>query len=58
MPPAGFALVMSRAIGIMQGMLMRGFTTVRMLVVPIRGVKLAVEEGLLPMPRLVISGKA
>lgn len=52
------SLVMSRAIGIMQGMLMRGFTTVRDVGGADFGVKLAAEEGLLPMPRLVISGKA
>lgn len=52
------SLVMSRAIGIMQAMLMRGFTTVRDVGGADHGVKLAAEEGLLPMPRLAISGKA
>jgi imidazolonepropionase-like amidohydrolase len=52
------SLVMARAIGIMNGMLMRGFTTVRDVGGADFGVKLAAEEGLLPMPRIVMSGKA
>lgn len=52
------SLVMSRAIRIMNDMLLRGFTTVRDVGGADHGVKLAAEEGLIPMPRLVISGKA
>ncbi|HUN12180.1 MAG TPA: amidohydrolase family protein, partial [Rhabdaerophilum sp.] len=52
------SLVMARGMEIMNGMLMRGFTTVRDVGGADFGVKLAAEEGLVPMPRLVISGKA
>jgi imidazolonepropionase-like amidohydrolase len=52
------SLVMSRSIRIMNEMLLRGFTTVRDVGGADHGVRLAAEEGLLPMPRLVISGKA
>jgi len=52
------SLVMARGIGIMNGMLMRGFTTVRDVGGADFGVKLAAEEGLVPMPRIVMSGKA
>ena len=43
---------------IMRGMLMRGFTTVRDVGGADVGLKLAVEEGAILGPRLVISGKA
>jgi imidazolonepropionase-like amidohydrolase len=52
------SLVALRAARIMQGMLMRGFTTVRDLGGADHGLVLAVEEGLIPGPRLVICGKA
>ena len=52
------SLVMSRAIRIMNGMLMRGFTTVRDVGGADYGVKLAADEGVIPMPRVVMSGKA
>lgn len=52
------SLVMARAIGIMNGMLMRGFTTVRDVGGADYGVKLAAEEGVMPMPRIVMSGNA
>lgn len=52
------SLVMARGMGIMNGMLMRGFTTVRDVGGADFGVKLAAEEGLVPMPRIVMSGKA
>ena len=43
---------------IMRAMLMRGFTTVRDLAGADRGLQMAVEEGLIDAPRLVICGKA
>lgn len=43
---------------IMHGMLMRGFTTVRDLAGADRGLQMAVEDGLIDAPRLVICGKA
>lgn len=52
------SLVMARSMGIMNAMLMRGFTTVRDVGGADYGVKLAAEEGLVPMPRIVMSGKA
>jgi imidazolonepropionase-like amidohydrolase len=52
------SLAMSRSIGIMNSMLMRGFTTVRDVGGADFGIKLAAEEGPLPMPRIVMSGKA
>ena len=52
------ALVAARAAGIMRGMLMRGFTTVRDVGGADLGLKLAVEEGHFEGPRLVICGKA
>ena len=52
------SLVAARAAQIMRGMLMRGFTTVRDVGGADVGVKLAVEEGSIMGPRLVISGKA
>lgn len=51
------SLVAARAIGIMRGMLMRGFTTVRDLGGADFGLQQAVEEGIVPGPRLVICGK-
>jgi imidazolonepropionase-like amidohydrolase len=51
------ALVAARAIGIMHGMLMRGFTTVRDLGGADFGLQQAVEEGTIRGPRLVICGK-
>jgi imidazolonepropionase-like amidohydrolase len=52
------ALVAIRSVGIMNAMLMRGFTTVRDVGGATHGLRQAAGEGLLPMPRLVISGKA
>jgi imidazolonepropionase-like amidohydrolase len=52
------SLVALRAAGIMRGMLMRGFTTVRDVGGADIGLKLAVAEGAILGPRLVISGKA
>ena len=52
------SLVALRTSKIMNGMLMRGFTTVRDLAGADLGLKLAVEEGLIDGPRLVICGKA
>lgn len=43
---------------IMKDMLMRGFTTVRDLAGADRGLQLAIEDGLIDAPRLVICGKA
>jgi imidazolonepropionase-like amidohydrolase len=51
------SLVAARAIGIMHGMLMRGFTTVRDLGGADFGLQQAVEEGIINGPRLVICGK-
>ncbi|MDO5605000.1 MAG: amidohydrolase family protein [Paracoccus sp. (in: a-proteobacteria)] len=52
------SLVALRAAGIMRAMLMRGFTTVRDLGGADRGLQMAIEEGLIEAPRLVICGKA
>ncbi|WP_342596196.1 amidohydrolase family protein [Salinicola lusitanus] len=52
------ALVAARATPIMEGMLMRGFTTVRDVGGADRGIQQAVAEGLFVGPRLVICGKA
>lgn len=52
------SLIALRARKIMHEMLMRGFTTVRDLAGADLGLKLAVEEGLIDGPRLVICGKA
>ena len=52
------SLVALRTRKIMGEMLMRGFTTVRDLAGADLGLKLAVEEGLIDGPRLVICGKA
>ena len=51
------SLVAARAIGIMRGMLMRGFTTVRDLGGADFGLQQAVEDGTILGPRLVICGK-
>jgi imidazolonepropionase-like amidohydrolase len=51
------SLVAARAIGIMRGMLMRGFTTVRDLGGADFGLQQAVEEQAILGPRLVICGK-
>ena len=50
-------LVLARTFRLMQAMLMRGFTTVRDAAGADYGLKQAVEERLLPSPRLVICGK-
>lgn len=47
-----------RAAKIMHGMLMRGFTTVRDLGGADIGLKMAVDEGTITGPRLIICGKA
>lgn len=52
------SLVAARAVNIMRGMLMRGFTTVRDVGGADHGLVVAVEEGSILGPRLVISGKA
>jgi imidazolonepropionase-like amidohydrolase len=52
------SLVAVRALVIMREMLLRGFTTVRDVGGANFGLKLAVEEGHFPTPRLIISGKA
>ncbi|TVP43525.1 MAG: amidohydrolase family protein [Halomonas sp.] len=52
------SLVAARAGRIMEGMLMRGFTTVRDLAGADHGLVVALEEGTLIGPRLVICGKA
>ena len=52
------SLVMGRAIAILRGMLMRGFTTVRDVGGADQGLRLAAGEGHFLSPRLVISGKA
>ncbi|HXJ79779.1 MAG TPA: amidohydrolase family protein [Candidatus Methylomirabilis sp.] len=51
-------LMTARAAGLMRGMLERGFTTVRDTGGADWGIKAAVEGGLLPGPRLFISGRA
>jgi imidazolonepropionase-like amidohydrolase len=52
------SLVTVRALVIMREMLMRGFTTVRDVGGANFGLKVATDEGHVPTPRLVISGKA
>jgi imidazolonepropionase-like amidohydrolase len=52
------SLVAARAALTMKGMLMRGFTTVRDVGGADHGLVMAVEEGAIVGPRLVISGKA
>lgn len=52
------SLVAHRSAAIMRGMLMRGFTTVRDLAGADIGLKMAFDENLLDMPRLVICGQA
>ncbi|GGA94054.1 peptidase M38 [Brucella endophytica] len=52
------SLIALRSAGIMHDMLMRGFTTVRDLAGADLGLKLAIEEGTIQAPRLVICGKA
>jgi imidazolonepropionase-like amidohydrolase len=52
------AYVAVRAGEIMRGMLMRGFTTVRDVAGADIGLKMAVDEGLMVGPRLIICGKA
>jgi imidazolonepropionase-like amidohydrolase len=52
------ALVTVRAFKLMREMLLRGFTSVRDVGGANHGLVAAVEEGYLPAPRLVISGKA
>jgi imidazolonepropionase-like amidohydrolase len=52
------SLVALRAMGLMRRMLRRGFTTVRDLGGADLGLVMAVEEGLIEGPRLVICGKA
>ncbi len=52
------SLVALRTAKIMRGMLMRGFTTVRDLGGADHGLVMAVREGLIDGPRLVICGKA
>jgi len=51
------SLVAARAAGIMRGMLMRGFTTVRDLGGADFGLQQGVEEGTILGPRLIICGK-
>ena len=52
------SLVSLRAANIMRDMLMRGFTTVRDLGGADIGLKMAIEEGTIEGPRLIICGKA
>lgn len=52
------SLVTARAFRIMNQMLLRGFTTVRDVGGADHGLQVAVEEGFIPAPRLVRSGKA
>jgi imidazolonepropionase-like amidohydrolase len=51
-------LMTARAVDLMRGMLDRGFTTVRDTGGADWGLKTAVEEGLVPGPRLFIAGRA
>jgi imidazolonepropionase-like amidohydrolase len=51
-------LMTARAIDLMRGMLDRGFTTVRDTGGADWGIKTAVEQGLVPGPRLFIAGRA
>lgn len=52
------SLIALRSAGIMRDMLMRGFTTLRDLAGADLGLKLAVDEGAIEAPRLIICGKA
>ena len=52
------AYVTARAAGVLRGMLDRGFTTVRDVAGADFGIAAAVDEGLLPGPRVVFGGKA
>jgi imidazolonepropionase-like amidohydrolase len=52
------SLVAAKSAGIMRGMLMRGFTTVRDMGGADIGLRIAIEEGHFVGPRLVICGKA
>jgi imidazolonepropionase-like amidohydrolase len=52
------SLIAAKSAGIMRGMLMRGFTTVRDMGGADIGLRMAVEEGHFVGPRLVICGKA
>lgn len=51
-------LMTARAVDLMRGMLNRGFTTVRDTGGADWGIKAAVEQGLVPGPRLFIAGRA
>jgi imidazolonepropionase-like amidohydrolase len=51
-------LMTAHSAGIMRGMLNRGFTTVRDTGGADWGIKIAVESGLIPGPRLFIAGRA
>src|SRR5215813_13415989 len=51
-------LMTARAVGLMRGMIDRGFTTVRDTGGGDWGIKAAVDAGLVPGPRLFISGRA
>jgi len=51
-------LMTARAVGLMRGMIDRGFTTVRDTGGGDWGIKTAVDSGLVPGPRLFISGRA
>ncbi|MBB5693278.1 metal-dependent hydrolase family protein [Muricoccus pecuniae] len=52
------SLAMMRAVRVMHGMLMRGFTTVRDLGGAEPGIAVAVDEGLIDGPRVIPCGKA
>jgi imidazolonepropionase-like amidohydrolase len=52
------SLVLARSLQIMRGMLMRGFTTVRDAAGADHGLKVAIEEGLIVAPNIIICGKA
>ena len=52
------SLAMMRAVRVMNGMLMRGFTTVRDLGGAEPGIAVAVDEGLIDGPRVIPCGKA
>lgn len=52
------SLVAARSFGIMNAMLLRGFTSVRDVGGADHGIEVAAEEGLIPMPRVIRSGKA
>jgi imidazolonepropionase-like amidohydrolase len=51
------SMIVARAIGILRGMLMRGFTTVRDLGGADFGIQQAIDDGTVAGPRLVICGK-